>query len=61
MKTLIRLGSSLGTHSFCWFCHVVAHIFFDAGIYLDQSTIFAVYCDHQTLEIRGTLDKVLII
>ena len=32
-KTLIRLGgcpgwseSSLGTHSFCWFCHVVAHI-----------------------------------
>ena len=33
-KTLIRLGgcpgcseSSLGTHSFCWFCHVVAHLF----------------------------------
>ena len=32
-KTLIRLGgcpgwseSSLGAHSFCWFCHVVAHI-----------------------------------
>ena len=31
-KTLIRLGrcpgwseSSLGAHSFCWFCHVVAH------------------------------------
>ena len=32
-KTLIRLGgcpgwseSSLGTHSFCWFCHVVAQL-----------------------------------
>ena len=32
-KTLIRLGgclgwseSSLGAHSFCWFCHVVAHL-----------------------------------
>ena len=32
-KTLIRLGgcpgwseSSLGAHSFCWFCHVAAHI-----------------------------------
>ena len=32
-KSLIRLGrcpgwseSSLGTHSFCWFCHVAAHI-----------------------------------
>ena len=32
-KTLIRLGGcpgwsepSLGAHSFCWFCHVVAHI-----------------------------------
>ena len=32
-KTLIRLGgcpgwseSLLGTHSFCWFCHVAAHI-----------------------------------
>ena len=35
-KTLIRLGgcpgwseSLLGTHSFCWFCHVVAHIQFN--------------------------------
>ena len=34
VKTLIRLGgcpgwseSSLGTHSFCWFCHVAAHIY----------------------------------
>ena len=33
-KTLIRLGgcpdwseSSLGAHSFCWFCHVVAHMY----------------------------------
>ena len=33
-KTLIRLGgcpgwseSSLGAHSFCWFCHVAAHMF----------------------------------
>ena len=33
-KTLIRLGgcpglseSSLGTHSFCWFCHFAAHLF----------------------------------
>ena len=33
-KTLIRLGgcqgwseSSLGAHSFCWFCHVPAHLF----------------------------------
>ena len=33
VKTLIRLDgcpgwseSSLGTHSFCWFCHVVAHM-----------------------------------
>ena len=32
-KTLIRLGgcpgwsgSSLGAHSFCWFCHVAAHL-----------------------------------
>ena len=32
-KTLIRLGrcpgwseSSLGAHSFCWFCHVTAHL-----------------------------------
>ena len=32
-KTLIRLGgcpgcseSSLGSHSFCWFCHVAAHL-----------------------------------
>ena len=32
-KTLIRLGgcpgcseSSLGAHSFCWFCHVAAHV-----------------------------------
>ena len=32
-KTLIRLGgfpglseSSLGAHSFCWFCHVAAHM-----------------------------------
>ena len=27
VKTLIRLGGSeslLGTHSFCWFCHVAA-------------------------------------
>ena len=35
-KTLIRLGrcpgwseSSLGTHSFCWFCHVVTHFYFN--------------------------------
>ena len=33
-ETLIRLGkcpgwseSSLGAHSFCWFCHVAAHLF----------------------------------
>ena len=33
-KTLIRLGgcpgwfeASLGAHSFCWFCHVAAHLF----------------------------------
>ena len=33
VKTLIRLGgcpgwseSSLGAHSFCWFCHVAAHM-----------------------------------
>ena len=32
-KTLIRLGgcsgrceSSLGAHSFCWFCHIAAHL-----------------------------------
>ena len=36
---LIRLGgcpgwseSSLGTHSFCWFCHVMAHILLDRPI-----------------------------
>ena len=41
-KTLIRLGgcpcwseSSLGAHSFCWFCHVVAHLHFKK---------FDVYC-----------------
>ena len=35
-KTLIRLGgcpgwseSSLGAHSFCWFCHVAAHTILD--------------------------------
>ena len=31
VKTLIRLGgseSSLGAHSFCWFCHVVAQMHF---------------------------------
>ena len=35
-KTLIRLGkcpglseSSLGAHSFCWFCHVAAHLFYE--------------------------------
>ena len=30
VKTLIRLGgwseSSLGAHSFCWFCHVAAQL-----------------------------------
>ena len=37
-KPLIRLGgcpgwseSSLGAHSFCWFCHVVAHIRYPSG------------------------------
>ena len=34
-KTLIRLGgcpgwseSSLGAHSFCWFCHIAAHLYY---------------------------------
>ena len=38
-KALIRLGgcpgwseSSLGAHSFCWFCHVVAHINFEGRL-----------------------------
>ena len=40
-KTLIRLGgseSSLGTHPFCWFCHVAAQIIqenaFSEAIYI---------------------------
>ena len=51
-KTLIRLGgcpgwaeSSLGAHSFCWFCHVAAHI--------DMCTVF--------YEGRSTLAHVLIL
>ena len=38
-RRLIRVGgcpgwseSSLGAHSFCWFCHVAAHIMFDFDI-----------------------------
>ena len=47
-KTLIRLGgcpgwseSSLGTHSFCWFCHVVAQMLLTGTIHVvsDQSSL----------------------
>ena len=45
-KTLIRLGgcpgwseSSLGAHSFCWFCHVVAQIIIFALKWEIESTV----------------------
>ena len=46
-KTLIRLGgcpgwseSSLGTHSFCWFCHVTAQVCFWFKIWFSVSRMF---------------------
>ena len=48
-KTLIRLGA----HSFCWFCHVVAHLCFTLDGY---STILSLLLyDLVTVSLRSAL------
>ena len=67
-KTLIRLGgcpcwseSSLGGHSFCWFCHVAAHLCMMDEWWMDEvgfyvpSTVFQSFRDDGRVNMKGSV------